>query len=106
MFLQPRLRPLALSRWAKHKDYDNTAVPAEAESIKKNGKTFVLLTDIGIGVDTWERAVQIRSARPFLSAAITRHLIVQVKVSLRPVVAVHISKPANTSVKYQLVANA
>lgn len=33
----------------KNKDFDNTTDPAKADSIKKSGKTFVLLTDIGIG---------------------------------------------------------
>jgi hypothetical protein len=33
----------------KDKDYDNATDPAEADSIKKSGKTYVLLTDIGIG---------------------------------------------------------
>lgn len=33
----------------KQKDYDNATDPAEADSVKKSGKTFVLLTDIGMG---------------------------------------------------------
>ncbi len=33
----------------KNKDFDNTADPPEADSFKKSGKTFVLLTGIGIG---------------------------------------------------------